>query len=98
MTIKILLTGASGYVGGAALDAVYTAHPDYEYSLLVRDEERAKPIKAKYPDAKFLYGTLEDSDLVRDAALDTDIVIRMYLIKSVTDTIADFDRYWRVSR
>lgn len=65
-----------GYVGGAALDTVYKGHPDYEYSVLVRDEERGKSIKAKYPDVKLLHGSLEDSDIVRDAALDADIVIR----------------------
>jgi N-acetyl-gamma-glutamylphosphate reductase len=67
---------AIGYVGGAALDHVYRAHPDYEYTLLVRDEQRGQPIKAQYPTAKFVYGTLENSDVVRDAAAAADIVIR----------------------
>ena len=66
----------TGYVGGDALDHVYKAHPDYEYTLLVKNEQQAEPIKAKYPDAKFVYGTLEQSDLIRDTCLGTDVVIR----------------------
>lgn len=65
-----------GYIGGTALDHVYKAHPDYDYTLLVRDEKRGEPIKAKYPTAKFIYASLENSDAVRDAAAAADIVIR----------------------
>ena len=55
---------------------MYKAHPDYEYTLLVKNEQQAEPIKAKYPGVKFVYGTLEQSDLIRDTCLDTDVVIR----------------------
>lgn len=65
-----------GYVGGDALDHVYNAHSDYEYTLLVKNEQQAEPIKAKYPGVKFVYGTLEQSDLIRDTCLETDVVIR----------------------
>lgn len=66
----------SGYIGGAAFDAIYKAHPDYEYTLLVRNEQRAKPVKEKYPNAKFAYGTLDDASIVEKAAAEADIVVR----------------------
>lgn len=45
--------------------------------MLVRDEKRAEPIKAKYPNTKFIYGSLEDEPLVENAAAEADIIIRM---------------------
>lgn len=58
------------------LDYVYKAHPDYEYTLYVRNESRAKPIKAKYPKVNFVYGALENSETLLDAVAKTDVVIR----------------------
>ncbi|KAJ4164373.1 hypothetical protein LMH87_006049 [Akanthomyces muscarius] len=75
MTVKVFLTGATGYIGGTVLDYVYRAHPDYEYTVFVRSEERAKPIKAKYPKLDFVYGALEDSETLMDAVAKTDVVI-----------------------
>lgn len=53
-----------------------STRPDYEITLLVRDENRAKPIKDEYPNAKFIYGTLNDADVVEKAAAEADVVIR----------------------
>ncbi|XWW99701.1 hypothetical protein V2A60_007713 [Cordyceps javanica] len=75
MTAKVFLTGATGYIGGTVLDHVYRAHPDYDYTIYVRDENRAKPIRAKYPKVKFVYGSLEDSETLLDAVAKNDVVI-----------------------
>ncbi|KAH6609270.1 nadp-binding domain [Trichoderma cornu-damae] len=72
MAVKVFLYG---YIGGTAFDYVYNAHKDYEYTVLVRDETRAQLVKAKYPTAKFAYGTLDDSDVIEKAAAEADIVI-----------------------
>jgi hypothetical protein len=55
---------------------LHSAHPDYDYTLFVRNEERSKPVAAKYPSAKFVYGSLDDSEVIEKAAADADIVIR----------------------
>jgi hypothetical protein len=47
--------------------------------LLVRSEEKGKPIKAKYPDVKLVYGGLTDSALVEQAAAEADVVVRRSL-------------------
>ncbi|POR37688.1 Uncharacterized protein TPAR_02112 [Tolypocladium paradoxum] len=65
MAVKIFLTGATGYIGGTALDYIVRAHPGYEYTVLVRDEFRAEPIIARYPSVKFAYGTLEDDAVLK---------------------------------
>ncbi|KAI1117224.1 nucleoside-diphosphate-sugar epimerase [Nemania sp. NC0429] len=75
MPTKIFLTGATGYIGGEALYSIHQAHPDFEFTLLVRSEEKAKQVSAKYPDAKFVYGNLDDAEVIEKAAAAADIVV-----------------------
>lgn len=53
-------------------------HPDYDYTLLVRNEERGRPVQARYPNAKLVYGTLDDAAVIEKAAAEADIVIRVF--------------------
>lgn len=75
MAPKLFLTGATGYIGGSAHAAIAKAHPDWDITLLIRNEERGKPIKEAYPKTKFVYGTLDDAEVVQKAAAEADIVI-----------------------
>ncbi|KAJ9132973.1 Nucleoside-diphosphate-sugar epimerase [Pleurostoma richardsiae] len=75
MAPKIFLTGSTGYIGGDVFYALHKAHPDYEYTLLVRNEERGKPVKEKYPDVKLVYGTLDSSGVIEKAAAEADVVV-----------------------
>ncbi|KAI0490940.1 nucleoside-diphosphate-sugar epimerase [Xylaria cf. heliscus] len=75
MAPKIFLTGATGYIGGEALYSLSQAHPDFEFTLLVRNEEKAKLVSSQYPNAKFAYGSLEDSEVIEKAAAAADIVV-----------------------
>ncbi|KAL7943165.1 hypothetical protein V8C42DRAFT_329874 [Trichoderma barbatum] len=75
MVLKVFVTGATGYVGGTAFDYIYNAHKDNEYTLLVRNEARGQVVKAKYPTVKFVYGALEDVDVIEQAAAEADIVV-----------------------
>ncbi|KPM34098.1 hypothetical protein AK830_g12475 [Neonectria ditissima] len=74
MAPKIFLSRL-GYIGGAVFAQVHDTHPDYDFTLFVRNEERSKPIAAKYPNVKFLYGTLDDSTVIEKAAAEADVVI-----------------------
>ncbi|KAI1459462.1 NAD(P)-binding protein [Annulohypoxylon moriforme] len=75
MAPKIFLTGATGYIGGDALYSLVKAHPDYELTLLVRNEERGKPVAAAYPNARLVYGSLDDVDVIEKEAAAADIVV-----------------------
>ncbi|KAI0119899.1 nucleoside-diphosphate-sugar epimerase, partial [Nemania sp. FL0031] len=75
MPTKIFLTGATGYIGGEALYSIHQAHPDFEFTLLVRSEEKAKQVSGQYPNAKFVYGTLDSADVIEKAAAAADIVV-----------------------
>ena len=55
------------------------AHPELEYTLVVRSEERAKAVREKYPDDKNLrlvYGA-KYTELLEEEASKTDIILRM---------------------
>ncbi|KAF4449622.1 nucleoside-diphosphate-sugar epimerase [Fusarium albosuccineum] len=75
MAPKIFLTGVTGFIGGAAFAKIHEAHPDYEYTLFVRSEERGKLVAEKYPDVKFVYGDLSSSDVIEKAAAEADVVV-----------------------
>ncbi|KAJ4003252.1 hypothetical protein NW752_012197 [Fusarium irregulare] len=75
MAPRIFITGTTGYVGGTAFDIIYEAHPDYDYTLYVRNEERAKHIAEKFPNVKFVYGDLDSVDVIEKAASEADVVV-----------------------
>lgn len=70
-------TGATGYIAGDALYVLNKAHPEYDYSLLVRTEEKAKKIKQAYPNVRIVIGDLDASDILEREAAKADIVLRM---------------------
>lgn len=69
----------AGYIGGTAHAYLAKAHPEYAFTLLVRNEAKAKPIQDKYPHTKFIFGTLDDEDLVAEAAAKADVVVRKFI-------------------
>ncbi|KAK4615487.1 Oxidase ucsJ [Fulvia fulva] len=75
MAPKIFITGVTGYIGGDALYALNKAHSDYEYSALIRSEEKAAPVKKAYPDLRVVIGGLDDSQIISDEAAKADIVL-----------------------
>lgn len=69
-------TGATGYIGGDTLYALCQAHPDWDYTALVRNEEKADLIKKTFPMVKSVIGDLDNSKLIEEQASKADIVIR----------------------
>ncbi|KAH8799785.1 hypothetical protein F5884DRAFT_117194 [Xylogone sp. PMI_703] len=75
---KILLTGATGYIGGAILDSLL----DQEYitlnksniTVLVRGEKNAQVFASKGV-TTMLFNSLDDTDVLAEAASQHDIVI-----------------------
>jgi uncharacterized protein YbjT (DUF2867 family) len=77
-------TGATGYIGGDVLYALEKAHPNYEYTALVRNSEKGGPVAAAFPKIRLVYGGLDDSQLLEDEAARADIVIRKFNIRYKT--------------
>lgn len=75
MAPKIFLTGATGYIGGDTLYALYNAHSDYEIAALVRSEEKGKPVKDAFPNVRLVIGDLDSSKLIEEESAKADVVI-----------------------
>ncbi|TGO41918.1 hypothetical protein BHYA_0014g00010 [Botrytis hyacinthi] len=75
MAPKIFITGTTGYVGGDAIYALYHAHPDWEFTALVRDSDRGAPVAAAFPKVRLVYGTLEDASILEEEAAKADVVL-----------------------
>ena len=69
--MKVLVTGASGYIGGSVASALLGA--GHRVVGLVRSDERAAQVRARGIEP--LIGTLDDAALLADAARDVDAVI-----------------------
>ena len=69
-------TGSTGYIGGDALHALYTAHPEYEYTAIVRNSDKGALVAAAYPKVRLVYGTLDDATLLEEESAKADIVLR----------------------
>ncbi|KAF2716180.1 NAD(P)-binding protein [Polychaeton citri CBS 116435] len=72
---KIFATGTTGYIGGDALYAISTAHPEYEIAALVRSTEKGARIAKQYPSVRLVYGGLDDVALIEKEASEADIVL-----------------------
>nr|OQO28300.1 hypothetical protein B0A51_03919 [Rachicladosporium sp. CCFEE 5018] len=75
MAIKIFITGTTGYIAGDTFSLLQSKHPEYEYSALVRSEDKAKLVKKAYPSTRTVIGGLDDSELLQEEAAKADIVL-----------------------
>ncbi|KXJ96292.1 hypothetical protein Micbo1qcDRAFT_229235 [Microdochium bolleyi] len=72
---KVFLTGASGFIGGDALYALLEAQPSWDLSILVRSKEQGEKIQKVHPKVNLVVGSLDDADIIADAAASADIVV-----------------------
>ena len=74
---KIFATGVTGYIGGDAIYAIETAHPEYEITCLVRNSDKGAQVAQEYPNFELVYGDLDSVDLIEEESKKADIVCRM---------------------
>ncbi|KAK0353607.1 hypothetical protein LTR91_018754 [Friedmanniomyces endolithicus] len=75
MAVKIFLTGVTGYIAGDAFSVLQSKHPEYEYAVLVRSEEKGDVVKKAYPGTRIVIGDLDNSDVLKQEASKADIVL-----------------------
>lgn len=75
MAPKVFVTGTTGYIGGDAFYALYNAHPDYEYTAIVRNPDKGAIVAAEYPKTRLVYGTLDNAALLEEESSKADIVL-----------------------
>ncbi|KAH6633190.1 hypothetical protein C7974DRAFT_392328 [Boeremia exigua] len=73
---RILLTGATGFIGGDILHTLARAgHSGLHITSLVRDAGKAQQVQFAYPDFKTILGDLDDTELIREQSKASDIVL-----------------------
>lgn len=58
------------------MHVLYEKHQDWDYTCLVRSDEKAKLVKQAYPAISVVVGDLDSSDLLEEQAAKADIVLR----------------------
>ncbi|KAL3294501.1 fumarylacetoacetate hydrolase [Colletotrichum asianum] len=66
---------ATGYIGGDFLYAAYHAHPEWSFSALVRNQEKAAILRDAFPNIRPVLGDLDSTDVLREEASAADIVL-----------------------
>ncbi|KAL7274861.1 hypothetical protein RUND412_002223 [Rhizina undulata] len=72
---KIFATGATGFIGGTALDTIIAAHPEYEITALVRNPSKAELVNKKHPKVKTIIGDLNSDEIIQNEVEQSDIVL-----------------------
>ena len=73
---KFFVTGATGYIGGDALHTFTRAHPEWQISALVRNEEKGAKLKRAFPDIRIVTGELDSAEIIEDETRKADVVCR----------------------
>lgn len=91
MATQILLTGATGYVGGVVLNFLVSHLTDCSITCLVRTEEQASLLKSTYSGVSTVLGTLESRDLLIAEAAKVDIVLHAANVDHEAGTLSLLD-------
>ncbi|KAB8078440.1 hypothetical protein BDV29DRAFT_166375 [Aspergillus leporis] len=71
---KVFLTGITGYIGGEGFYALHQVHPDWQYSALVRNKDKAAQVTSKFPNVRIVLGDLGSADIIEEEVKNADIV------------------------
>ncbi|KAF2794424.1 NAD(P)-binding protein [Melanomma pulvis-pyrius CBS 109.77] len=78
MSTRIFLTGATGFVGGDALQRIALSNifkPNI--SCLIRDVEKGAQVSKSYPNIRIVHGDLDDVKFIENEARNSDIVVHL---------------------
>jgi uncharacterized protein YbjT (DUF2867 family) len=76
MAPTIFITGVTGYIGGEVAVVLAQKHPEYDLVFLVRNEEQAKIVKARFPSAETVIGDLDSHEVLVEQGKRADVVLR----------------------
>ena len=70
-----LVPSLAGYIGGDSVHEIANAHPEYEFTCLVRNSDKAASVAKDYASFKFKYGDLDSTEVIEAEAKKADIVL-----------------------
>lgn len=57
-----------------------TAHPEYEFTVLLRNKEKADQVVNAYPKVRVVLGDLDSSALLEEEARKAEVVVRKFVL------------------
>ncbi|KAL0950590.1 hypothetical protein HGRIS_007382 [Hohenbuehelia grisea] len=72
---NVFFIGATGHIGSAVIESLYSQLPGCTITALVRSEEKGALLKETFPNIKTVVGDLDSADLIEKSAKDASIVI-----------------------
>jgi uncharacterized protein YbjT (DUF2867 family) len=67
--------GATGHIGGAALELLYQKYPDVKIRALVRDEGKGDRLRGRYQRIETVLGDNTSLDVLEREAREADVVL-----------------------
>lgn len=64
-----------GYIGGDAFFELASAHPEWDFTCIVRNSEKGAQVASKFPKVKLVYGDLDSTSVLREEASKADVVL-----------------------
>lgn len=62
------------------LHVLQIAHPEYEFTVLLRNKEKADQVVNAYPKVRVVLGDLDSSALLEEEARKADVVVRKFVL------------------
>lgn len=81
--MKILITGATGFLGKYVTEELLAAKHGYEIVALGRNSEKGKKLVRQFPSIRFIQGDFTDESFLETAAKDVDAVIHCGALSTV---------------
>lgn len=72
----MLRTGITGFIGGTVAHHLIKAHPEYEVTAIVRNEDQASEVRTAFKNIRTVLGDLNSSDVLSKESAVADVVIR----------------------
>lgn len=69
----------TGYIAGDAVFAINEAHPDIDFTFLIRTEDNAAIVRKAYPRSRVIIGELDHYDLLEEESARADVVLRQLI-------------------
>lgn len=66
----------TGYIAGDAVFAINEAHPDIEFTFLIRTGDNAAVVRKAYPRSRVVIGELDHYGLLEGESARADVVLR----------------------
>ncbi|KAI6358787.1 hypothetical protein MCOR25_007223 [Pyricularia grisea] len=74
-TTKILLVGATGYIGGSILSHITKSDPSAQVTALIRSPDDVEKVNKWFPKVQIIQGDLSNETKVKEAAANANVII-----------------------